>query len=185
VSELGIADWVTLLGLPLTLLSLALAASTLRQGNRNASAALLLTLQENFRAAWARYKAHAPGSEEQDFEFHDIINLFEAAAAALEDRAMVGSAKKIMETYICDVLKMFAVNPEVRRRVMRMRHDPTTFEHLVMFLVRMRRENRAPPVEALDLMIGPIVVEAVAGTDETTSTGDVVPASPDTAATPA
>lgn len=143
--------WVAVVSLFVSALGFVFAVIALRRGNLNSSAAIVLTLMENFRHAWERFLKSE--GEQQDFEFHELMNLIEAACALHGEKSLVGASGKLIETYLTDILAHLEQDAGARERIKAMRHSPDTFEHCVCFLAAMKAKGR--PQKMGDVMTPP------------------------------
>ena len=136
---------IAVVGAVLTVFGLGIAVWTLRRGNKNASAAMVLTINENFRQAWARVLGST--GKTRAFELHELLNLIETVCAIHQERSLTGVSRKLVETYLCEILRIIGKDLEVRRAIANMRNAPTTFEHLRAFFLEMRLAGKAVALE--------------------------------------
>lgn len=132
--------WVAVVALAVSGIGFGVAVFALRRSNLNSSAAIVLTLTVNFRDAWNRFLNS--NEQQQDFEFHELMNLIEAACAIHRESSLVGKSGKLIEKYLTDILGYLEKNAGARERITAMRHQSHTFEHCVAFLVKMKRKGR-------------------------------------------
>jgi len=138
-------DPVALLGLVVAALSLWLALVTLRRGNKNASAALVVTIHENFRLAWQRVRTSSGTA--RNIELHELLNLIETTCAIQQERSITGVSRELIEDYLCEILNIIGRDVPARQAIARMRNSPKTFKYLRAFFAEMRRNGKALPLE--------------------------------------
>lgn len=131
-----LSDKLAIAGLLVSMLGFGLAVWALEKGNRNASASLVLTLSESFRAAWARWLDAA--EDKKDFELHEVLNLVEVATTLYNDRAYAGHSKGMMEAYLKSILNMMDGSEGMRAALAPMQDEPKTFEHTKAFCRKFR-----------------------------------------------
>lgn len=136
---------VAVLGAILSIASLWLAAAALRRGNKNASAALVVSINENFRQGWARVLS-AKG-DARAFELHELLNLIETTCAIQQERSITGVSRELIEEYLCQVLAILGKDQQARRAIAGMRNAPTSFKYLRAFFREMRLAGKALPLE--------------------------------------
>lgn len=140
-----VSDLIALASLVISLIALAVAVFALRKGDLNASAATLVSLNEAFRDAWARFLSTQDDAKQQ-YEFSELINLIEIGCAIYVEKSLTGVARELMEEYLHDVLKLIEGNPSARSRIEPMRHSPTTLKYTKKFLYKMLRSKRPHPM---------------------------------------
>jgi hypothetical protein len=131
-----LADKLAIAGLLVSTFGFALAVWTLEKGNRNASAGAVLTLNENFRSAWARWCDAAP--DKKNYELHDLLNLVEVATTLYNDRAYAGRSKGMMEKYLKSILNLMDSSETMRAALRPMQDELDTFEHTKRFCRKFR-----------------------------------------------
>ena len=132
------ANMATLVAAPLGLIGLLVAILQLRWGRRGASAATVIALNESFRQAWLHYAQVS--HEGKQHAFADIMNLLETACAIEEDKLLVAKGGKLLEDYLCHVLILIQQSDDARQRIECMFVTNQTFDHIINFLARHRRE---------------------------------------------
>ena len=153
--ELATLVATVLLGGPslvLSLVALNVARTALRNADRNASAAIVVTLNEAFAAGWRRFlttkeafwRAH---------EFAELLNTFEIAAGIHQDGALRGVAKELMEDYLCNALTIISGDADAKQRIIVLRESPNTFKYLIRFLAAMKRKGKTEGIETLIDMV--------------------------------
>jgi len=123
------ADWIALASLIVAFIALFVAVYAIRKGNRNASVATLVTIYEAFREAWRRFRQETDPAE-RDIEFADLMNTLEIACAILNEKSFSGVSRKLMETYLDEVLKEMKNNTYANAQINSLFSAPTTFEHI-------------------------------------------------------
>jgi len=141
VALLGL--YVAEAGFALSVAGIVIAVIALLRGNKNSSASLMVTLHDGFRQAWVRY-LDAPEAR-KSFEFHELINLIEVAAATYREKSLVGASREMIEEYICGILRIIASNDDAVAQIHRMRHSPSTFKYIDRFVDVMSVRGLAAP----------------------------------------
>ena len=121
-------------------LAFAFAWYTASRGNRNSSAANLISLSEALRESIARYS-----KAEQDTlrasEMTNLINLLETACVVLLDRGIHGRARELIRKLVADLLVIILKNDELRAFMATLRDEPTTFRNIYGFVHLLRRKK--------------------------------------------
>jgi hypothetical protein len=118
----------------ISLIALAVALFAIRKGNKNSSAAILVTLNDSFRQAWQRFLA-AEDETSRQHEFAELLNVMEIACAIYLEKSLAGVSRKLAEEYISHIL----TNVDAQERLASMINSPTTFEYIAGFRAKMRR----------------------------------------------
>jgi hypothetical protein len=141
--------WATL---GLTGVSLAVAAAALwvalvalGRSDKNASAGTVVTLNQGFADAWRHFQ-DADGPR-RDFEFAELMNTFEIAAAIHQEGSLHGVAEELIEDYLCSALEILDSDADARTRISKLRDTTKTFRHLVRFRNAMKART-----EGVDLL---------------------------------
>jgi hypothetical protein len=148
--------WATVaLGLPslaIALVALLVARAALRNADRNASAALVVTLQDSISAGWRRFLTTVEPVW-KDYEFAELMNVFETAASAHQDEALQGNSKKMVEAHLCNSLELISANADAKSRIAKLRESPDTFKHLIAFVREVKKRGRVTEFAALIDMV--------------------------------
>jgi hypothetical protein len=145
---LNVSDQIAIASWAVSLIALAVALFAIRKGNRNSSAATLVTLNEACRQAWHRFLS-ANGEEERQYEFSELMNLLEIGSAIYLEGSLAGVSRELIEEYLGNALSLLESNQDARARIERMRHSPTTFKYICRFLIRMGRSGNPHKIAAL------------------------------------
>jgi hypothetical protein len=132
------ANIATLVAVAFNVIALFVTARQLWTGRRAASAGALIALNDSFRQAWLQF-SQAP-EEWKQHTFSDIMNLLESACAIDEDKLFVGKGGKLLEDYLCHVLILIQQSDDARHRIEQMMLTAQTFDHILKFLQRHRRQ---------------------------------------------
>ena len=115
----------------------------IRRSDRNSSIASLITLNDNFRQAWARFLS-AQG-EAKAYEFDELLNMLEVASAIDGERSFVGAARELMREYLRSSLEIIESNAEAKRLMKEAATASTTFKYIREFEERERRRRWCEP----------------------------------------
>jgi hypothetical protein len=136
ISKLQISDWITLVlgaaSFIAALAALAVAIFAIYRGNRNTSAATMVTLNVAFRDAWERFLEATPHGRE--FHFAELMNLFEIACAVYQDNSLAGVSGDLMKNYLEGILSVLIKTPYADEQIPKLLQGPTTFLHIKKFL---------------------------------------------------
>jgi hypothetical protein len=142
VTDFSIAEIVSTVANVATVIALLIAVWQFAAGKRSSSGAAVITLNEAFRQAWARF-LDMPGDDPRRYgAFCDVANLVESACALHEDKVFTGRSGRLLERYLVAILRVFQGDPAARGWLARMLHDTDTFEHMGRFVSRHRVEIR-------------------------------------------
>jgi hypothetical protein len=148
--------WATVaLGLPslvIALTALVFARSALRNADRNSSAALVVALQDAISVGWRRFLTTAEAFW-KDYEFAELMNVFETAASVHQEGALQGNAKKMVEAHLCNSLELISRNEEAKSRIAKLREAPETFRHLIDFVNEVKKRGRVTEFAAMIDMV--------------------------------
>jgi hypothetical protein len=122
----------------ISLIALAVALFAIRKGNKNSSAAILVTLNDSFRQAWQRFLA-AEDETSRQHEFAELLNVMEIACAIYLEKSLAGVSRKLAEEYISHILTLLESNDDAQERLASMINSPTMFEYIAGFRAKMRR----------------------------------------------
>ena len=146
--------WATLV---LTFVSLAVAVVALRvayialkRSDRNASAGMVVALNQGFADAWRHFQDET--GPRQGFEFAELLNTFENAAAIHQEGSLHGVAKELVEDYLCSALEIINTDLDAQRRVGQLRDTAKTFRWLIAFRNEMNRKGRMQEMSILASM---------------------------------
>jgi len=119
-------------------IALIVAIYAIRRGNRNASVATLVTLNDGFRQGWQRvFSAEA----DKDHEFSELLNLLEIACGIHKEKSLVGVSRELSREYIEHVILLMERDDDCRRRIAEAIHAPSTFKYIAWLRKDMRRRN--------------------------------------------
>jgi hypothetical protein len=128
-----VGDWIALATLIVTIIGVWVAVVTLRRGNKNASVAALVALNESFREAWQRFH-RAQNDEQRAYELAELLNLLEIACGIECEKSLTGISQKLMKDYLNDVLGILIKDEYTNQQIPKMLHAPSTFCNIKRFL---------------------------------------------------
>jgi len=126
------SDWIALASGAISFIALGIAIYAVRKGNRNSSAATLVTLNDGFRQAWLRF-LNAKDEQTMQAEFSELMNLIEIACAIYLEKSLSGVSRELAREYLEGILNLIKSNADARSRIEAMRHSPTTFKYIRKF----------------------------------------------------
>lgn len=135
------SDWIATASGFIALIALGVAVYAIRRSNRNSSIATLVTLNDGFRQAWHRFLS-AQQEAARSYEFSELMNLVEIAAAIEWEGSLAGVSREIASEYLAHNLRMLENNDYAREKIQAAVHDPTTFKYTRLVRARMRKEGR-------------------------------------------
>jgi hypothetical protein len=144
-----ITDLIGAISALLTLLGVVVAVFAIRKGNRNSSAATVLTLNDGFRQAWQRFVSTT--GFDQDYEWHELMNLLEIGCAILLEGSLAGISRKLARLHLVNQLLVIEKDSEAARRYADAMHDETVFENIRKFQKKTARISRKSEVAKLTL----------------------------------
>jgi hypothetical protein len=130
--------------------ALLIAVIALRRSDRNASAGMVVALNQGFADAWRHFQ-DADG-QRRDFEFAELLNTFEIAAAIHQEGSLHGVAKELVEDYLCSALEIINADSDSQHRVSELRDTAKTFRWLIAFRNEMNRKGRMQGMSVLTTM---------------------------------
>jgi hypothetical protein len=130
--------------------ALLVAVIALRRSDRNASAGMVVALNQGFADAWRHFQD--AGGQRRDFEFAELLNAFEIAAAIHQEGSLHGVAKELVEDYLCSALEIINTDADARRRVIELRDTAKTFRWLIAFRNEMNDKGRMKGMAILATM---------------------------------
>lgn len=139
--ELGLSDRIALGSLIVALVALFVSYLAIVRGNKNGSAASLITLNEAFRQAWERFLG-AEGDDLRKHQFAELVNLLEIACALEFDKALVGKPRELLTEYLSDVFDMLNENEMARRLIAELISGPSTMKYVRKFIERRKKMRR-------------------------------------------
>lgn len=132
-----LANLATLVGLPLALIALSVAAWQVILSRRATTASAVIALNESFRQAWHVF-TKAANDDDRQHAFADIMNLLETTCSIFEDGSLVGKTGTLLEDYLCHVFTLIQSSDDARQRIQAMFNTRTTFDHCIRFLAQHR-----------------------------------------------
>ncbi|MGI0133468.1 MAG: hypothetical protein ACREBW_00720 [Candidatus Micrarchaeaceae archaeon] len=105
----------------------------IRRGNKNASAAMLVTLTDGLRQAWYRFIT-ADTEAAQSYQLAELMNLAEIASAIHFERSLVGVSRELIVEYLDNSLSLLKKHPKARAQVTALRHSAETFKYIDAFI---------------------------------------------------
>jgi len=131
------SDWIAIASLTVSASTLWIAYRTIRQGNKNSSTAILIALNDAFRAAWERYISAE--DTKKSHEFAELLNVLEIACAIHHEGSLFGVSKTLSRDYIENIIILIENDDKARMLLETMIHAPNTFEFIALFRKRMRK----------------------------------------------
>ncbi len=139
---------VSVPSLLIALVALFIARAALKNSDRNASAALVVALQDSISVGWRRFLTTAEVTR-KDYEFAELMNVFETAASVHQEGALQGRAKNMVEAHLCNSLELISDNDDAQLRIAKLRGAPETFRHLIDFVHEVKKRGRVTDFAAL------------------------------------
>lgn len=136
----------------IALVALYIARNALKNADRDSSAALVVALQDAISVGWRRFLTTMETAW-KDYEFAELMNIFETAASVHQEGALQGNAKKMVYLHLCNSLELISGNDDARRRIAALREAPVTFEYLIDFVREARKRGRVTEFAALIDMV--------------------------------
>lgn len=137
--------WIAAASLVASLAALAVANLALKRSDRNASGATLVSLYDALRQGWICLR-DAQTDEDRDYQFSELMNSFEIAAAIYVDEAIHGRLKEILETYLCHTLSEIGGNDYARARLVATRDTIDTYKNIREFQRQMKSAGKMVPI---------------------------------------
>jgi hypothetical protein len=142
LSGLSLSDQIAIasgaVSFTISVIALVVALFAIQKGDRNSSAATLVTLNEAFRQAWQRFLS-AKDDTTRQYEFSELMNLLEICSAIYLEDSLSGVSRELAEEYLGNTLSLLEGNQDARAQIESMRHSPTTFKYIRRFLLCMGR----------------------------------------------
>lgn len=136
LTDRQIALWSLLFSLAafaVSLVALFVSLYAIRRSNKNSSVATLVTLNEGFRQAWQRF-LEAKNEQVAQYEFSELLNLFELACAIQSEHSLVGVSRELAEAYIKDSWELLSNSEDAKKRIRVTLTTPKTFNYIRQFL---------------------------------------------------
>ena len=127
------ADLIAAASLAVSAIALIVAWYAIYKGNRNASVATLVSINEAFRQAWQRF-LKADNEADKSYELAELMNLFEIACGTQNEGSLAGVSKDIMAAYLNQVLTLLIYNDYTKAKIAELLETPNTFENIHKFL---------------------------------------------------
>ncbi|CAN7459912.1 hypothetical protein [Mesorhizobium sp. LjNodule214] len=128
----NIANYVTIVAFPATLLGLFVVFRQIKMDKLSASAGAVVTIHEGIRERLNLISQIDRTVDNAEWlgAFFDLANDLELACAIVLDSQLSGRTGKFAEFLIGDMLKMIESDPELRERFAQAIHDPETFSNI-------------------------------------------------------
>lgn len=138
LADMHSGDWIQAGLLLIAVLALLYTASTLKEQARARDFENYLSLKERFSDAWRRFDAAA--QDKKEFEFIELMNLFEATCHLYVKNVVRGTTREMIREYLCDLLPPIFALDESRGMIDRVFSNPDNFLYIRKFA---RIENLA------------------------------------------
>ena len=129
---MGTSDVIASASLIVATGALIVAWYAIRRANKTTSAATMVTLNEGFRSAWARF--FSAEGEQQITELAELLNLFEIACAIRLEGSLSGNSARLISEYLDNALGALASNDYARAQVNPLLQNANTFVFIKRFL---------------------------------------------------
>ena len=126
------SDLIAPASLVTAFVALGVSWYAIRRANRTTSAATLVTLNEGFRQAWARFFV-AEGDKRRE-ELAELLNLFEIACAIYLEKSLSGNSRTLMFEYIDSILRILVRNDYTNAEITSLLESESTFIFIRKFL---------------------------------------------------
>jgi hypothetical protein len=125
-SDMHAGDWIQAALLLVGILALCWTALTLREQTRTRDFENYLSLMERFTAAWRRF-ADAEVEEKKQFEFIELINLFEATCHLYNKKIVRGATRDMVRDYLKEIIFGIFANADAKMRIDESFSSPDTY----------------------------------------------------------
>jgi hypothetical protein len=125
--------------LPLGLGTLWYAVLQLSLARKASSAAAIVPLNDTFRECWLAY-VRAESDTDRRFQFAELANALELACAIYRDKLLFGASREVLEHYLVNVFVIIEANSAASKMLGEFLQAPKTWENIVYFLSRHRKE---------------------------------------------
>lgn len=126
------SDVVTITSLGVAFVALVVSWFGIWRANRTTSAATLVTLNEGFRQAWARF-FNGP-QEERHYELAELLNLLEIACAIYLEKSLSGNARTLTFEYLRNILRLLIQDEYTNEHVGPLLQSTDTFIFIREFI---------------------------------------------------
>lgn len=116
------------------LIGIPIAVHAIRRGNKNASAATVVTLYDGLRQAWQRFESAPSDGNQRYYELAELMNFIEIACGIHFEGSLVGVSSDLMKEYLKNSLSLIRDDEYALRQIAEMLHSPKTFEHIRKFI---------------------------------------------------
>ena len=139
VSNMDSGDWILLGLLFLNGVTLGFTAWWIRRQARTTDLKSYLQLREQFSSSWRKFR----DAEEhnKDFEFVEVLSLLEAASHLYNQSIFYGATKKMVGSYLLEVIKDVFKNEYAKKQFLNSRSSPTTYSEILNFAKSQRIEE--------------------------------------------
>lgn len=124
-----LGDCLSLTSCIATVIGLYFAGWGIYRGNKNSSAALLLTFNESVRVSWERFLS-ATDDDDKEYQFAELANQLEIACALHKRGAFVGVSRELLTEYLNEVISMLNNDDDAKERLKKLSHSEETFKYL-------------------------------------------------------
>lgn len=141
------SDWIAASSVVVAVAALFVAIWAIRKSDKNSSVAMLVALSEAYRSGWQRVvqsikaiQNDPNGPDTRYTTFSELLNFIEIGCAIINDDALTGFPKKIVNKFLVDSLELIVGNDYAKNQIPRMLTDETTFEHIKTFIKSLRNQ---------------------------------------------
>ena len=125
------ANWATIIGVPVGIGGVWFAAFSLRAQRKSNDVASILELSRDLDMAWERYLSK--NERDDDFEFGQILVLYETACYLFNHNLVGMSVQSFMKDHIIEILAHFFTDDQRMARMNALISDQKTFCELTKF----------------------------------------------------
>jgi len=133
---MSIGDRLALVSLIIAIAALfvsgGIAFYTVWRADKTASAGALIAVQVALHDSWCRFLRATP-TDEQEFEFAELLNLLETCCALYSNRSFTSEPRKLLQRYLVEVFTHLADDANARERLRDLKDTSETFAKIAAF----------------------------------------------------
>lgn len=123
-----------------SIVALFVSFYAVHRGNRNTSAATLISLMSEFRTLWGEVLKHENKDDESDvedkfeYDLAEVLNLLEIASAICNEGSLAGKSKEICMDYLRKCLSMISKEEFVKKHIPSLCEEDENFCNIREFI---------------------------------------------------
>lgn len=149
-----LSAWSTFGGVVFVVISLYIAVSTLKSQKESNDIHIVLSIWERLDHHWARFKKTTDCSEQQSFEFGQLISYYEISCSLFRDGILTTKASRTLGEHLRDILPDLQKNDTFARLFTDIQSHDDNYSNIRWFVALDQVVKIPRPIWSIRLPIG-------------------------------